>query len=98
MKQKNEKKKTFFFKCIFEKSFIFFFIKKRRKKPNKKKFKKLLKIIFFLYPKIFREKNIWKKQNSAFLLVFPIKEMSLWPELSSPTPFPNQGGVSDITD
>ena len=48
---------------------------------------KILKIYFFSPKKI--------KINNAILLVFPIEEISLRPELSSPAHFRIQGGYPE---
>ena len=48
-------------------------------------FKKLEKLRWYFF-------SAEKKKKNAFLLVLPIEEISLRPELSSPAHFRNQGG------
>ena len=39
-----------------------------------------------------------KKKKFFFISVWPIKEISLWPQISSPTRFRIQGGGSSESD
>ena len=38
------------------------------------------------------------KQNNSILLVLPIEEINLWPELSSPANFSIQGGPLSVME
>ena len=56
------------------------------------KFWKNLEISQKSQKKNYLEKKIWCKKKNAILLVFPIEEISLWPELCSPPRFRIKGG------
>ena len=51
-----------------------------------------LKITFFFFKQSDNVEGIFFWQKNAIILVLPIEEISLWPELSSPVRFRFQGG------